>query len=568
MNLARTLHRRTRPLAATFVVALLALGLPVVQASQADAASVSWVDGGDDQHCLQDDNGAALTYLPEDKWCQPIPTCHEYDGNNPKYKGRIVHSSASTGIWQGAADEVLYEDNLPADYHLTPTPTKSPTPAPSKTPTPTKAPTPVKTPAPTQAPAPTKAPTPRPGATAAPTTPPAPGSTPAPGATPPPAVPATPVVDDLGIDPEEEIVAGAPSAPGTPTLTVDGSTIVVTWEPSVDVELDSVTGYVVLLSGGNRAEVDAETFTQEFRDLPDGSYRAAVRAVNEVGESAASTPSEPVTIGIPAGSVVGTLTWTGDVAPGATVALTGAGYAAGVQLDVELHSTPVLLTTVTTDESGAFATDVVIPQDAPAGEHHFVVAYQGQAVSESAVTLTTAAAPTTGEDPGPTPSETVPPLTGLVILGALAVAGVLLLTSHYARGGSRRAAAAPVPTVPATTGQPAAAAPATAVLPPLQLDNPLLTAFAPKRIPVATAAHAAPETSAAPTAAYSTTAYSTAARPTAVHHATVPYAPAASALPYPEVHVAPEAGQLSVTWQFVPPTRADGPSTPAAQPVR
>lgn len=557
MNPLLQLGRRSLPLVALLVVGVIALGLPVLQATRASAATVEWVDGGDDQHCLQDDKGAALVNLAEDKWCQPIPTCHEYDGNNPKYKGRIVQSSASTGIWQGAADEVLYADNLPSDYNLTPTPTKSPTPKPSASPAPTKAPTPGTTPTPRATPAPGRTPapgtTPSPGASRPPTSAPAPGATSAPGVP----APAAPVADDLGIDPDEAVVPGAPSAPGTPTLTVDGTTIVVTWEPSVDVDLDSVTGYVVLLSGGNRAEVDAATTTYAFPDLPDGSYRAAVRAVNDVGESAASTPSEPVTIGTPPASVVGTLTWTGEVVPGATVTLTGAGYAAGVDLDVELHSDPVRLTTVTTDEQGSFATDVVVPDDAPEGAHHFVVAYQGTVVSESPVTVA-AASPVAAGDEATTSTETVPPLTGLVILGALAVAGVLLLASHYARGGARRAArspsAAPADTAVADTVVAGAAvadgptdpAPTRTALPPLQLGNPLLTAFAPAPV-------------AAPAAALAT---APAAAPTGV-------APTSSPAPaYPGVHVAPEAGQLSVTWQFAPPARVDGPSTPAAQPVR
>lgn len=548
MNPLLQLGRRSLPLVAALVVGVIALGLPVLQATRASAATVEWVDGGDDQHCLQDDKGAALVNLAEDKWCQPIPTCHEYDGNNPKYKGRIVQSSASTGIWQGAADEVLYADNLPSDYNLTPTPTKSPTPKPSASPTPTKAPTPGTTPTPRATPAPGRTPvpgtTPSPGATRPPTSTPGPGATTAPGVP----APAAPVSDDLGIDPDEAVVPGAPSAPGTPTLTVDGTTIVVTWEPSVDVDLDSVTGYVVLLSGGNRAEVDAATTTYEFLDLPDGSYRAAVRAVNDVGESVASTPSEPVTIGTPPASVVGTLTWTGEVVPGATVALTGAGYAAGVDLDVELHSDPVRLTTVTTDEQGAFATDVVVPDDAPQGAHHFVVAYQGTVVSESPVTVAAASPVGAAQDAEATSAETVPPLTGLVILGALAVAGVLLLASHYARGGSRRASSA------AAADEPAGPAPVPGALPPLQLGNPLLTAFAPASV-------AAP--AAAPTAALATV---PAAAPVRTPVAAAPTSSPVAA--YPGVHVAPEAGQLSVTWQFAPPARVDGPSTPAAQPVR
>ncbi|WP_029292022.1 fibronectin type III domain-containing protein, partial [Cellulomonas sp. HZM] len=492
MKLLPQLHRRLRLAAAFGVVGFLTVGLPVAQATQAEAATVQWVDGGDDQPCLQDDMGAALTSLAEDKFCQPIPTCHEYDGNNPKYKGRIVQSSASTGIWQGDPNDVLYEDDLPSDYNITTSqPTKTPTPS---TPTPTKSPTGTATKPATSggssgsgssgsggssggsssggskgssgstkgstgstssgnggkgstasgssgsgSSGTTKGTTGTTGTTTTTTT-------------------ATGATDDLGIDPDEKAVEGAPSAPGTPRLTVDGSTIVVEWDPSPDVDLDAVTGYVVQLSGDNHAEVDASTTRHEFRDLPDGSYRAAVRAVNEVGQSEASTPSEPVTVGTPVTSFVGALTWTGDVSPGATVTLTGSGYAPGVELAVELHSDPVLLTTVTTDAQGSFSTDVVVPADAPEGEHHLVVAYQGTVVSETPVTLVAAApAPAASAEPvAAAAAETVPPLTGLVILVALAVAGVLLLASHYARGGARRARRA---AAPATTPHPSAAVP-------------------------------------------------------------------------------------------------------------
>lgn len=509
------LHLRARPLLAVLFAGLLAVGLPIAGAARATASTVDWVDGADTQHCLQDDRGAALTQLAEDKWCQPIPSCHEYDGNNPKYKGRIVHGSASNGIWQGAADEVLYADDLPSDYNLT-----QPSPRPTTTPAPVRTPAPVTTRAPGATPTPvaTRAPgrTPTPVATRAPGTTPAPGDPTSPPSTPernPSWAPADPDADDLGIDPDEVIAEGAPSAPSTPTLTVDGSAVVVTWTPSADVDLDSVTGYVVQLSGDNRAEVDAATTTYTFTDLPDGFYRGAVRAVNDIGESAASTPSEPVTVGTPVASFVGTLTWAGDVAAGAHVTLTGTGYAPNADLDVELHSDPVWLTTVTTDGDGAFSADVTLPQDTPEGDHHFVVAHQGTLVSESPVTVAAAAPAGASAVAGqPTPeaaAETVPPFTGLVILSALAVGGVLLLVLHYSRGGSRRragkragVAAAVVPTAvptapllatgptngptnpPGVVTAPAGAASsahaaATAALPPLPYGNPLITAFAP-----------------------------------------------------------------------------------------
>jgi hypothetical protein len=547
VNLLRKLDLGARPLVSALFVGVVAIGLPIATASHAAASTVDWVDGGDDQMCLQDDMGAALTRLAEDKYCQPIPSCHEYDGNNPKYRGRIVHSSASTGIWQGASNEVLYEDDLPSDYYLTTSePTKAPTPTATPTKPPTSAPTPSKAPtsAPTKAPTttPTKTPTRTP--TRAPSSAPKPGaSTPAPGTKTPTGTnptrgtttgtSSTPTpTEELGIDPAEQIAEGAPTAPDAPTLTVDGSAIVVSWKPSADVDLDSVTGYVIQLSGGNRAEVDAATTTYEFRDLPDGSYRAAVRAVNASGESAASTPSEAVRIGTPVASVVGTLVWTGDVSPGATVTVTGSGYAPVADLDLELHSDPVLLATVRTDEQGSFSTDVVVPADIPAGAHNFVVAYQGTVISQSPVSVVAApvAAPVvdataeTAAEP-----ETVPPLTGLVILIALAVAGVLLLISHYARGRSHpvgAVAAAPQAAATTTGGNTVAQTTPTATLPPLQLDNPLTTAFAPAS------------------------------------------GVASPARPYSDVRAASVAGQASTPTQFAPPVQTGGPQSAATRPTR
>ena len=506
MNISLHAHRRGRLLAIVAAASLLAVSLPVLHPVKASAATVQWVDGGDDIDCEQDDNGKALTYLSLDQQCQPIPTCHEVPRDpkvNPKYYGKIIQDSASNGIWQGAADAVLYEDDLPSDYYVSTsgsgsgsgsTPTKTPTTSPTKTPTTTTTPsgsasTGSKSGTGTGG---SKSSGSKSGKTSTPSSSSSPStaSSTSTGST-------TTSTDDLGIDPEETVTEGAPSAPGTPTLTVKGSNIVVKWQASADVDLDQVTGYTIQLSGDHHAEVDGSTFRYVFRDLPDGSYRAAVRAVNAQGPSAASTPSEPVVLGTPVTSVVGTLTWTGEVSPGSTVTLSGSGYAPGATLDLELHSDPVQLGTVTTDDQGAFTTDVEIPADAPEGDHALVVSSQGTIVSTTPVTLV-APEPAVADDAVSAATETaaapetVPPLTGLVILVALAAAGVVLLLVHAARGGAGRgrptvAGAAPA----AETSQSAP----TSSFTPLQLNKPVIPAFAP--------AGAGPVTTRTPTGVHS-----------------------------------------------------------------
>jgi len=490
VNISLHTHRRGRLLAIFAAASLVAVSLPVLHPVKASAATVQWVDGGDDIDCEQDDNGKALTYLSLDQQCQPIPTCHEVPRDpkvNPKYYGKIVQDSADNGIWQGDDDAVVYEDDLPSDYYVTSsgsgsTPTTSPTKSPTTSPTGTSTPSGStsgsgKSSSGTKSSGSKSSSGSKTGKSSTPSS----SSSPSSSTSTSTSTTATGGTDDLGIDPEETVTEGAPSAPGTPTLTVKGSSIVVKWQASADVDLDQVTGYTVQLSGDHHAEVDGSTFRYVFRDLPDGSYRAAVRAVNAEGPSAASTPSEPVVLGTPVASVVGTLTWTGEVSPGSTVTLSGSGYAPGATLDLELHSDPVQLGTVTTDDQGAFTTDIEIPADAPEGDHELVVSSQGTVVSTTPVTLV-APEPVVADDAVSAATETaaapetVPPLTGLVILVALAAAGVVLLLVHAARGGAARGRPAVAGAAPAVETSQSAP---TSSFTPLQLNKPVIPAFAP-----------------------------------------------------------------------------------------
>lgn len=59
--------------------------------------------------------------------------------------------------------------------------------------------------------------------------------------------------------------------------------------------------------------------------------------------------------------------------PGDTTEVTGSGLPPGATVDIEFHSTPVKLASTVVEPDGTFSVLVTIPEDAEAGEHHFVV---------------------------------------------------------------------------------------------------------------------------------------------------------------------------------------------------
>lgn len=396
MNTTRPRTARAGRLLASFVVGSgMILSAQAIHVS-AGAAGITWVDGGDDSPCLNDDTGRALDALPADQLCAPIPGCYQGDD------GKWVLPSRKTGIWQGNPAEVRYADEAVA------TPTPAPSAATPTTPKPAA-------PKPTTPKATPKAGTPAKGAptTAAPTT-------------------------GLAIEEDEVATIGAPTAPAAPVLTVKGSDLTVTWTPSADAALESVTGYQVQISGAEAVAVDATTTTKLFADVKDGTYRAAVRAVNAAGTSVSSAPSEPITVGKSVADVKGAVTVDGDLAPGASVVLTGTGYAADVpELTIELHSDPVVLGTVATDATGGFKTTVTIPAEVPQGQHLLVVLHEGVEVTSTTVEVAPlVAVEAASEDTEP--ATTVPPYTGLAILAGLGVLGAGSLLWHVSTGSRRR----------------------------------------------------------------------------------------------------------------------------------
>jgi hypothetical protein len=86
---------------------------------------------------------------------------------------------------------------------------------------------------------------------------------------------------------------------------------------------------------------------------------------------------------------------------GGAITVSGGGFAASTPLTIELHSTPVVLATTTSDVFGNYSATVVIPPDTTPGAHELVVSGldpNGQPRSVS-VAITVAAAGTTPDVP-------------------------------------------------------------------------------------------------------------------------------------------------------------------------
>jgi len=103
-----------------------------------------------------------------------------------------------------------------------------------------------------------------------------------------------------------------------------------------------------------------------------------------------------------------------DADKGDTITITGTGFEPGESVDVVLHSTPILLTTVIADGAGAIHVTVTIPAGADTGGHSLVLTGSATGVSADPITINGSLA-STGANPV------------LGVLSALALIGIGLV---------------------------------------------------------------------------------------------------------------------------------------------
>ncbi|MBZ4487314.1 phosphatase PAP2 family protein [Microbacterium sp. cx-55] len=208
------------------------------------------------------------------------------------------------------------------------------------------------------------------------------------------------------------LTAGTPAVGGTPVV---GQTLTATpgaWTPT------PVTfGYQWFRGSAAIAGATSADYTVGFADV------GQTLSVEVTGSKSGYVPQTRTATASGIATAVVTLD-DASVTAGDRVTVSGAGFAPGETVGIELRSTPVQVGTAVVGPTGAFIVSITIPVNIPAGAHTIVVTGATSAVTASAP-LTVAAAPgiaalaATG---GTAPLLLVPFLAGgLLLTGAAMV---------------------------------------------------------------------------------------------------------------------------------------------------
>lgn len=167
------------------------------------------------------------------------------------------------------------------------------------------------------------------------------------------------------------------TAPATTTTTAPATTTTAT--PASTTTLPATTSTTAAPGSTTTTAVPPSTTT-----LPTVPSTQVTSTTLTSSTTATSTSTTSTTV---AGQPTVTVT-PNTVAAGQNATVAGSNFPAG-QVDVDLFSTPVLLTRVTVGASGSFSAVVTIPVDTAPGSHRIVVAGAGGAtLAEVAVTVT------------------------------------------------------------------------------------------------------------------------------------------------------------------------------------
>lgn len=121
----------------------------------------------------------------------------------------------------------------------------------------------------------------------------------------------------------------------------------------------------------------------------------------------------------------------GIIHAGSSVIISGSGFSGNIDaLEIEIHSKPQYLGSVTSSEDGSFEAQINIPEDLEAGKHNIVVLYQGVEIARQQIEVGPKAvgsfweALTVGfsaDNAGLIPGLSI--LAGLIILGLVTLLG-------------------------------------------------------------------------------------------------------------------------------------------------
>lgn len=214
--------------------------------------------------------------------------------------------------------------------------------------------------------------------------------------------------DEVTLDLSSLAFSGGEEAPGEAAVSLDDTVLASAAVDSAVVDTTDEAGRASL------------TFT-----VPDGVFGEQLLTVT-AGETSMQVPVTFATAPVASGAIELSAT---SVAAGGTVEVTGSGFEEGLELVLELRSTPVEVGTATVAADGTFSVTVTIPKDTTVGAHTLAAIQPDGAEATASLTVTAAGGGGGGDGDGqlgvtgadPTPYVM---LAGLLLLlgGALVVA--------------------------------------------------------------------------------------------------------------------------------------------------
>lgn len=176
---------------------------------------------------------------------------------------------------------------------------------------------------------------------------------------------------------------------------------------------------------------------------PDAGYVGADSVTFTVSDGRFTSAAATVAIDV----VAPTVSVSGELVPGGDIVVSGAGLAAGVDVSVELHSTPVLLGTAQSVADGTWSLAATIPTATPLGRHDIVAILAGLSFASQGVQVAAPASTVTGGSPPPAAAPAAAPTdpqgrlaaTGLSVPPlAAALAALAILVGVLAMHATRR----------------------------------------------------------------------------------------------------------------------------------
>jgi hypothetical protein len=181
---------------------------------------------------------------------------------------------------------------------------------------------------------------------------------------------------------------------------------------------------------GTLSVVDAATGVVEYTPSNPGYV-----GTDQFSFTVTNANNQPITatmtVNLVPGDGVQTSVGASQASPGDQVDVHGSGLQPGENVQVNLHSTPTLLTTAQADGNGTVQVTVNIPEEAELGQHHIEILGEQSGSHQAPISLI-APAPASTSSGTPWVAISIATALGIAVIGA---SGLVITRRRHARHG-------------------------------------------------------------------------------------------------------------------------------------